>query len=84
MALVPTLLDTGRRVAVVGGGEVSCPEIAPRLTEPCELPILGGLEVGGIGWKDGYWHEMACDTVMLAKDAAPDPEMADLLGASFA
>lgn len=75
---------TGRRVAVIGGGEVNFPEIALRLTEPCELRILGGLEVEGIAWQDCHWHEMACDTVVLAVDAAPNLEMADLLGASIA
>ncbi len=74
---------TGRHVAVIGAGEVSFPDIALRLREPCELRILGGLEVEGIAWKDGTWREMACDTVVLAVDAAPNVEMADLLGAGI-
>jgi NADPH-dependent 2,4-dienoyl-CoA reductase/sulfur reductase-like enzyme len=75
---------TGRRVAVLGAGEVAFPDIALRLAEPCEIRVLGGLEVEGIAWKDGTWREMACDTVVLAVDAAPNVEMADLLGAGIA
>lgn len=75
---------TGRRLAVIGAGEVSFPEIALRLAQPTELRILGTQEVEGIAWKDGHWHEMVCDTVVLAIDAAPNVEMADLLGAGIA
>lgn len=75
---------TGTRVAVIGAGEVSFSDIALRLTEPCEVRLLGSLEVEGIAWKDGTWREMACDTVVLAVDAAPNVEMADLLGATIA
>ena len=75
---------TGRRVAVVGTGEVSFPDIALRLTDPTELRILGAQEVEGIAWKDGPWRELACDTVVLAIDAAPNVEMADVLGAGIA
>lgn len=75
---------TGNRVAVIGAGEVSFSDIALRLSEPCEVRVLGSLEVEGIAWKDGSWREMACDTVVLAVDAAPNVEMADLLGATVA
>ena len=72
---------TGRRVAVIGMGEITFPDIALRLVEPTPLRILGGQEVEGIAWLDGHWREAACDTVVMAVDAAPNIEMADLLGA---
>lgn len=75
---------TGRRVVVLGQGEVSFPDIARRIEQPAELRILGSLEVEAIAWKDGHWRETPCDTVVLAIDAAPNVEMADLLGASIA
>ncbi|UPY36404.1 NAD(P)/FAD-dependent oxidoreductase [Sediminicoccus sp. KRV36] len=75
---------TGNRVAVIGAGAVSFPEIALRLSEACEIRILGSLEVEGIAWKDGSWRELACDTVVLAVDAAPNIELADVLGGSIA
>jgi hypothetical protein len=73
---------TGRRIVALGAGEVHHPDVALRVPQaPGALRILGTDAVEGIAWQDGEtWREFACDTVVMAVDAAPNMELPELLG----
>ncbi|MDW8443643.1 MAG: (2Fe-2S)-binding protein [Acetobacteraceae bacterium] len=74
---------TGRRVVALGGLELAVPDVALRLREPPQaIRIEGKTEVEGVSWREnGRWRSIACDTVVFAIDAAPNVEVADLIGA---
>lgn len=75
----------GRRVVALGRGEVGF-DLARRLPDPAEVRVLGAREVEGVAWREdgARWREVACDTVAMAVDAAPNTEIPDLLGADIA
>lgn len=74
---------TGQRVVALGDRELGLPDIALRLRHPPEaVRIEGRTEVEGLSWREGgRWRSVACDTVVFAIDAAPNVEVADLIGA---
>ena len=85
----------GRRAVVVGDGPEAAAalaalraagiEVAAELPAPVPMRVLGTAEVEGLAWKEGgAWGETRCDTVVLAIDAVPNLEVADLLGCRIA
>lgn len=84
----------GRRIVVIGGGPLADGviaagraaglEIAAHLSAPTRLRILGREEVTGLAWQDGStWREAACDTVVMAVDAVPMVDLADVIGCAI-
>lgn len=86
---------SGRRIAVIGGGELARGSVAAaravgldpvlHLESPVPLRIEGFDEVTSIAWRDGdLWREIACDTVVIAVDTVPMVDLPELLGCPIA
>lgn len=86
---------SGRRIVVLGGGNLAERTVAAshaaglamvgHVAAPTALRIEGRDEVTGIVWRDGgTWREITCDTVVMAVDAVPTIDLAQLLGCPVA
>lgn len=86
---------SGRRVVVLGGGALAegtlaaaraaGVTVAGHLATPATLRIEGREHVSGVTWRDGgTWHEVDCDTVVMAVDTVPMIDLAELLGCPIA
>ena len=86
---------SGERVVVLGGGALAEGTLATaraagltvagHLATPTALRIEGREEVVGVTWReDGHWREIPCDTVVMAADAVPMVDLAELLGCPIA